>query len=139
MKRIVPIMLMAVLAVAMPANAVRRYSCDFESEAARNRWTLNPTATTGIYNSLRNKWYFGAPGNNDRNGHYGLFISDDDGVTAHYSPNGCWVFAYDTIALDNIAGDYTLTFDYTVMANVHHQRQVWLPRDKPLSDHQYQG
>ena len=135
MKRIVPIILTAVLAMSMPANAVRRYSCDFESEAARNRWTLNPTATTGIYNSLRNKWYLGAPGNNDRNGHYGLFISDDDGVTAHYSPNGCWVFAYDTIALDNIAGDYTLTFDYTVMANVASNVDglyvLWIPEFDP--------
>ena len=138
MKRLVPIILTAVLALAMPANAVRRYSCDFENPAARARWTLNPTSTTGIYNSLANKWYFGEPGNNDKNGRYGLYISDDDGATAHYTNRGCWVFAYDTIALDNVAGDYTLTFDYCVMANVASEFDglyvLWIPEYDPESD-----
>ena len=110
-------MVVALLAVAMPAQAVRRYKCDFESEASRARWTLNPAASSAIYNQLTNKWYIGEPGNNDRNGHYGLFISDDEGQSAHYQNKGCWVFACDTIALDPISGDYLLTFDYTAMAN----------------------
>lgn len=120
MKRLVQIILVAVLALAAPVQAVKRYSCDFETEEARNRWVLNPTANNTIANQIRNKWYIGEPGNNDKNGHYGLFISDDNGQTAHYTNTaGCFVFAYDTIRLDHLdSGDYTLYFDWCAMANV---------------------
>jgi len=118
MKRFVQLLVVAALVFAAPVQAVRRYSCNFEDSVARSRWTLTPTANPAIYNQITNKWYIGEPGNNDRNGHYGLFISDDGGVSAHYQNKGCWVFAYDTISLDPISGDYLLTFDYTVMANV---------------------
>ena len=131
MKQWIPIVLVAALAFASPVQAVRRYSCNFETEAARSRWTLNPTANQAIYNQLANKWYIGEPGNNDRNGHYGLFVSDDGGATAHYQNKGCWVFAYDTITLDPISGDYWMTFDYTVMANVASKFDglyaLWIP------------
>lgn len=117
-KRFVQLFVVAALVFAAPVQAVRRYSCNFEDSVARSRWKLNPTANQSTYNNLANKWYIGEPGNNDRNGQYGLYISDDGGATAHYQNKGCWVFAYDTVALDNIAGDYMLTFDYTSMANV---------------------
>lgn len=116
--RFVQLFVVAALVFAAPVQAVRRYSCNFEDSVARSRWKLNPTANQSTYNNLANKWYIGEPGNNDRNGQYGLYISDDGGATAHYQNKGCWVFAYDTVALDNIAGDYMLTFDYTSMANV---------------------
>ena len=113
------ILLVAALAFAAPVQAIKKYSCNFETEAARNRWVINPTANQNIYNQLANKWYIGEPGNNDRQGHYGLFISDDGGQSAHYTKKGCWVFAYDTVTLDYMATeDYTLSFDYAVMANV---------------------
>ena len=118
MNRFVQLFVVAALVFAAPVQAVRRYSCNFEDSVARSRWKLNPTANQSTYNNLANKWYIGEPGNNDRNGQYGLYISDDGGATAHYQNKGCWVFAYDTVALDNIAGDYMLTFDYTSMANV---------------------
>ena len=119
MKRLFSITLLAVLALSMPVQAARRYSCDFETEAARARWKLNPTANQNIYNQLTNKWYIGAPGDNDKNGEYGLYISDDGGQTAHYTNKGCWVFAYDTVTLDHLeSGDYTIFFDYTAMGNV---------------------
>ncbi len=119
MKRLVQIMVVALLALAMPAQAVRRYKCDFESEASRARWTLNPVAKQSVLDKIDNRWYIGEPGNNDRNGHNGLYISDDGGQTAHYRNKGCWVFAYDTIALDHLeSGDYTIFFDYCVMANI---------------------
>ena len=119
MKRLMQIVLVAALAFATPVQALVKYSCDFESEAARNRWVINPTANKNIYNQLVNKWYIGEPGNNDRQGHYGLYISDDAGQTSHYSSNGCWVFAYDTISLPYMANDdYTLSFDWSAMANV---------------------
>lgn len=117
-KRFVQLFVVAALVFAAPVQAVRRYSCNFEDSVARSRWKLNPTANQSTYNNLANKWYIGEPGNNDRNGQYGLYISDDGGATAHYQNKGCWVFAYDTISLDPISGDYLLTFDYTVMANV---------------------
>ena len=135
MKRLFSITLLAALAMTMPLQAVRRYSCNFENEADRARWTINPVSNNGIYNSLKNKWYIGAPGNNDRHGAYGLYVSDDGGATAHYSNNACWVFAYDTIALDNISGDYTLVFDYTSMANVETNFDglyvLWVPMVDP--------
>ena len=119
MKRLMNIVLVAALGFAAPVQALVKYSCDFETEAARNRWVVNPTANKNIYNQLVNKWYVGEPGNNDRHGHYGLYISDDNGQSAHYSNNGCWVFAYDTLSLPYMANDdYTLSFDWTAMANV---------------------
>lgn len=133
MKRLVQIILVAALALAAPVQAVKRYSCDFESEASRARWTLNPTANNTIANLLRNKWYIGEPGNNDKNGHYGLYISNDGGQTAQYQNSGCWVFAYDTVALDPLeSDDYTIYFDYTVMANVASNFDglylLWIPK-----------
>ena len=140
MKRLVQIILVAALAFAAPVNAVRWYTCDFESEASRARWTKNPTANQTIANQLKNKWYIGEPGNNDKNGHYGLFISDDNGQTAHYTNTaGCFVFAYDTIRLDHLeSGDYTLYFDWCAMANVSSNFDglylFWIPVTKANGD-----
>lgn len=119
MNRLVSVLMVAALSLAAPVHAVTNYSCDFETQADRDRWVLNPTANPSIAAQIKNKWYIGAPGNNDRNGHYGLYISNNDGAAAQYQATGCWVFAYDTISLDPLAsGDYTIFFDYTVMANV---------------------
>lgn len=138
MNRFVQLFVVAALVFAAPVQAVRRYSCNFEDSVARSRWKLNPTANQSIYNQLANKWYIGEPGNNDRNGQYGLYISDDGGATAHYQNKGCWVFAYDTVALDNIAGDYMLTFDYTSMANVASNFDglyaLWIPMTNDEGD-----
>ena len=120
MKRLVQIILVALLAFAAHTQAaVRRYSCDFETEDARNRWVLNHTANQSIYNQLKNKWYIGLPGNNSKTGHNGLYISDDEGQSAHYRNTACFVFAYDTVSLAHSpVGDYTISFDYCAMANV---------------------
>ena len=135
-KRWIQIALSAALLVAAPVRAIQNYSCDFESAADRARWTLNPTANKNIYDNLTNKWYIGEPGNNDKNGAYGLFISDDNGLTAHYTDNGCWNFAYDTIALDHLtSGDYTLSFDYCAMGNMASNFDgiyaLWIPMIDP--------
>lgn len=118
MKRFVQLVFLA-LVLAAPVKAEIMYSCDFETEASRNRWVVNP-GTTYTLNHLKNKWYIGAPGNNDRNGNYGLYISDDNGATAHYSKEGCWVYAYDTLTLAHQSPDkdYTLIFDYSAMGNM---------------------
>lgn len=138
MKRLIQIVLVAALAFAyaVPAQAVKRYSCNFEDSIARSRWTLNPTASQSIANQIVNKWYIGKPGNNGRTGQYGLYISDDNGATAHYQNKGCWNYAYDTISLDPLpAGqDYTIYFDYTVMANIASNFDgiylLWIPMTK---------
>jgi len=131
MKRLVQVMIVLALAYMMPAQAVTKYSCNFEDSIARNRWVLNPTANQNIYNQITNKWYIGEPGNNDRFGHYGLYVSDDGGETTHYRNKGCWVFAYDTLTLDPITGDYLLMFDYCVLANVASKFDglyaLWIP------------
>lgn len=117
-RRIITVLLTALF--ALTANAVTKYSCDFETAADRAHWTLNKAATEQIYSQLTNKWYIGTPGNNDPAGNYGLYISDDNGVSAHYSSNACWVVAYDTVTLDKLstADDYVLSFDYCGMGNV---------------------
>ena len=136
MKRLVQILLVAGLVFAAPAQAIIKYSCDFESEAARARWVINPVANQNIYNQLQNKWYLGSLGNNSSTGQYGLYISDDGGQNAHYSNYSSWVFAYDTISLDYMdSDDYTLTFDYVAMGNVASKFDglyvFWIPMVNP--------
>jgi len=139
MKKSYSIALLALMMLALPMHAVRHYKCDFESQAARDRWVMNPTATAQIASQLRNKWYIGEPGNNDKNGHYGLFISNNNGVSAQYENTGCWVFAYDTVRLDHLdSGDYTLYFDWCAMGNVTTNFDglylCWIPMTKPNGD-----
>lgn len=120
MKRILTISLWVLIVMAMPIHAAQSYVCDFENEADRNRWVINPVATSDTYAKLTNKWYMGELGNNGKNGQYGLYISDDGGQTAHYTNNGCWTIAYDIVTLDHLAtaADYTISFDYMGMGNV---------------------
>jgi len=140
MKKINIFALWTLLLIALPTQAVRHYNCDFESEAARNRWVMNPTANATIASSLKNKWYIGEPGNNDKNGHYGLYISNNDGVDAQYENTGCWNFAYDTISLEQLASgdDYTVYFDWCAMGNVASDFDglylLWIPMTKPNGD-----
>ncbi|MBO4690338.1 MAG: hypothetical protein J5621_05640 [Paludibacteraceae bacterium] len=117
MKRLTYILLVMMTAFTMPVQAVQRYACDFESDEARNRWVLNVATNKAIYNNLTNKWYIGALGNNSSSGQNGLYISDDGGVSAHYTDKACWVFAYDVVTLNQSDEDYTITFDYIAMGS----------------------
>ena len=135
-KRLYQIAVLAALLVASPVRAIQNYSCNFETAEERARWTLNRTANPNIFENLTNRWYIGPQGNNDMTGHYGLYISDDGGLNAHYTNNGCWNFAYDTIALDHLtSGDYTLSFDYCGMGNVASNFDgiyaLWIPMIDP--------
>lgn len=127
------ILLIILFAFTGYVQAARSYSCDFEDAAQRARWTLTPAASNQIAALLTNKWYLGAPGNNGINGQYGLFVSDDNGVSAHYTTSSCFIFAYDTITLDHLstAGNYTLSFEYRGMGNVANQFDgiyvFWIP------------
>ena len=80
MKRLVQIAIVAALVWAAPVQATLQYTCDFETEAARARWKLNPTVKQSIADQILNKWYLGAPGQNGKNGSFGLYISDDNGL-----------------------------------------------------------
>ena len=121
MKKISSIVLWALMLIALPMQAVQNYYCDFETQEMRDRWVMNQTANDNIYSLLANKWFIGEQGNNDKTGHYGLYISDDEGVTAHYTGNACWVVAYDTVTLNHLStdDDYVLTFDYCGQGNVN--------------------
>ena len=103
MKKISSIVLWALMLIALPMQAVQNYYCDFETQEMRDRWVLNPTANQNIYKSLTNKWYIGAQGNNGNGGSHGLYVSDDNGVSTHYTNNACWVVAYDTVTLDKLS------------------------------------
>ena len=135
MNRLVSVLMAAALSLAAPIHAVTNYSCDFETQAQRDRWVLTPAANSAVAAQIRNKWYIGAPGNNDRNGQNGLYVSSDNGATAKYTNSGCWSFAYDTISLDHLSsGDYTITFDYVSMANLTSSFDglylFWVPKYK---------
>lgn len=106
------------LLLAAPLQAVTNYSCDFENQADRERWTLNPTANSNLYNQLQNKFYIGEPGNNGKGGGHGLYISDDNGANGHYTNSASWIVACDTVVLDHLtSGDYIISFDYCAMGN----------------------
>lgn len=135
MKTSTQIALIALMACATSLQAATHYSCDFENEADRARWILNPTANQTIYSHLANKWYIGAIGNYALGGQYGLYISDDGGATGHYTNASCWVAAYDTISLDHLSsGDYTLTFDYCGRGNAATDGLyvLWIPVEEDI-------
>ena len=136
MKKYSVIFTCLLVCICMNIHAKTYYSCDFENEADRNHWTLNPTANQSVYNNLTNKWYIGAHGNYSPDGQYSLYISDDNGENAHYSPQNCWVFAYDTLALPRLStGDYILSFDYCGMGNMASDFDglyvLWIPMTDP--------
>ena len=131
--------LLAIGACICPMAASVKYSCDFEDATIRNRWVLNRTANQNVYNQLANKWYLGEPGNSTPDGHYGLYISDDNGLNAHYSNSPCWVAAYDTLTLEyKSSGSYTLTFDYCATGNrasaFDGLHVLWIPVTKENGD-----
>ena len=135
MKRLIQIAL-AAWVIAAPLQATNVYTCNFEDSVARSRWTLNPAANASIASQLANKWYIGEPGDNSRNGHYGLYISNNGGTSASYTNRSCWVFAYDTLTLNPLAsGDYTLVFDYCATGNMANGYDglyaFWIPVNTP--------
>lgn len=133
--RLYYIVILMAMTLAAPIQAATSYYCDFETPEMRERWVLNPTATTQIDQQLKNRWYIGEPGTNGKGTLYGLYISDDDGMKAHYSNNACMTVAYDTVRLDHLSadGDYILSFDYCGMGNISGTNKtdglyvLWIP------------
>lgn len=117
------------------ASAANGYKCNFEDETQRKSWVLNPTANASIASKLHNKWYMGALGNNDMNGHYGLYLSADS-ISNNYVNSSNFLVAYDTLTLNELqsAGSYVLTFDWKGMGNMASDNDglyvLWIPVDK---------
>lgn len=124
-----------VILTVQPALSVNHYSCDFENESDRQRWVLTPANPSQLA-QISNKWYAGTEGNNGVSGQWGLYISDDNGVSAHYANKSCFVFAYDIISLDSLtSGDYQLSFEYRAMGNMNSNSDglyvFWIPMTNP--------
>ena len=135
-KYLYSLLLLFGLLTSVSLHADQNYSCDFENKADRDRWVLNLMAVEGT--NLGNKWYIGAPGNNGQGGSYGLYVSDDDGLTAHYTSDDGWIVAFDTVTLDRLStnDDYVLSFDYCGMGNVASGKDgiylMWIPVEDNL-------
>lgn len=85
--------------------------CDFENEAERNLWVLNPTVNANQARILKNKWYIGTLTNNAPTGQYALYISADENQTIGYSAtNSAFSIAYRPLTLTR--GTYTMCFDW---------------------------
>lgn len=135
-KYLYSLLLLFGLLTSVSLHADQNYSCDFENKADRDRWVMNLMAVEGT--NLGNKWYIGAPGNNGQGGSYGLYVSDDDGLTAHYTNDDGWIVAFDTVTLDRLStnDDYVLSFDYCGMGNVASGKDgiylMWIPVEDNL-------
>ena len=87
------------------AAATLPYTCDFENPAENALWTL-------LNGSETNKWYIDTAANNTDNGNFGLYVSNDNGVTNNYD-NGTYstVWAYRDIQFSD-ANEFVLSFDW---------------------------
>ena len=106
--KILLILSMIISVSALSAQTVytsKGYQTGFEEDNERSLWMLN-AGKNG--EKCANKWYWGKSGAND--GEYGLFVSDDDGVSVTYKNTGVSVIAYRKFSFD--AGLYELSFDW---------------------------
>jgi len=98
-------MMLKVILLLQVVSALTRFSCDFETQASRGAWTLNPG---GYGAECANRWYMGRAGASE--GEYGLFISNN-GQDAKYQPTIVGgVEAYTTIEMQK--DKYILSFDW---------------------------
>ena len=80
---------------------VAPFLCTFEDTTIH--WLFaNGTST--------NKWYIDTAANNG--GSRGLYISDDNGVSNHYTSTSCYVWAYHDIFLPANPAGYDISFDW---------------------------
>lgn len=91
----------------IPTPDTLPYLCNFEDTLQNDRWILaNGTEI--------NQWFIGAPGSNGPLGN-GLYISDDNGVTANYDSTGASLVMASTYIHFNDAYEFTLSFDWLGM------------------------
>ncbi|MFA7081108.1 MAG: fibronectin type III domain-containing protein, partial [Bacteroidales bacterium] len=90
--------------IILPANVnALPFICDFEDPAVNSKWTLHNGA-------LVNKWYIGAPGAFGTGN--GLFISNDNGLSASYSTSLTSVVMASALVEFNNATEFELSFDW---------------------------
>ncbi len=91
------------------APAVLPFVCDFESSSEAANW--------GFENdTCANQWVIGDAANHTASGNSALYISNDNGVSNHYTFTApATVFAVRDILMDNSYDYYTLTYDYKGM------------------------
>ncbi|MBR5029011.1 MAG: fibronectin type III domain-containing protein, partial [Bacteroidales bacterium] len=105
MKRIVQLLLVAIIMLPMSAKSQSAtdtvpYCCNFESAVERVYWRFA--------NSNENKWAMGIA--NSNGGLYGLYISNDGGISNYYQANTTYSYAYRKIYIP--AGVYEVSYDW---------------------------
>lgn len=94
------------------------YTCDFEDEAERAQWVLNPTANPGYIKNLQNKWWMGRPGHFAPEGSYGLYISSDEKGNSSVYDGSKAMFTFAVREMPDLpAGTYNLYFDWKCGGN----------------------
>jgi hypothetical protein len=91
----------------IPTPDTLPYFCTFEDTTQNGNWIL----TNG---SALNQWFIGVPGSNDTTGN-GLYISDDNGLTASYDNNSSATVFASTYIQFNGNPEFTLSFDWKAM------------------------
>lgn len=97
------------LLLSFPIAAQIVYQCDFEDEAERSQWTLNPGNRA---DRCENWWYIGKSGNYSSLGQYGLYVAakTQNDTLCYTSQATMMTVAYRTITLPK--GEFLLTFDW---------------------------
>ena len=105
------------------------YTCDFEDDTENSQWQLN---LSRVMIGLENNWFIGAPGNFDKNGQRGLYISSDrHGSEAIYGANSTMI----TLAIRDMSGipqgKYRLYFDWKCGGKTNNEGLYvcWIPKD----------
>lgn len=95
--------------LSFPMAAQVVYQCDFEDEAEREQWVLNPGNRA---ERCENWWYLGKPGNYSSLGQYGLYVAAKSAKdTLCYTTQATMMtVAYRTITLPK--GEYLINFDW---------------------------
>ena len=107
------------------------YTCDFEDEAERAQWTLNPAKESAL-KQIKNKWWIGKPGNFSPTGSNGLYISSDaNGEAAVYDASQAgFICAVREMPAELPEGIYDLYFDWQCVGKVSQGEGLyvcWVP------------
>ncbi|GBU24206.1 hypothetical protein R83H12_00834 [Fibrobacteria bacterium R8-3-H12] len=92
------------------------YSCDFENSTERDDWNLENGTQT-------NKWFIGTAAKNA--GSYGLYISNDNGISNAITATTSYVYAYRNINFAE-AGNYTINFNWKSYGNNYANLRAFL-------------
>ena len=81
------------------------YHCDFETEEENSAWSL-------VNGTQPNQWHIDTAANHTQNGHYALYISQNNGLSNSYNPSAnSNTWAYRDIQFTD-ATEFQLSFDW---------------------------